>query len=90
MIVNEDSLPNGIPNELKDWDKIKVSYKDAQDLAINGLPIDEKVYVTDSAYKNTIGKELEKRNIKVEYVDFKITRSYGGAFRCTTQPLLRK
>ncbi|WP_201268106.1 dimethylarginine dimethylaminohydrolase family protein [Bacillus altitudinis] len=90
MIVNEDSLPNGIPDELKDWDKIKVSYKDAQDLAINGLPIDEKVYVTDSAYKNTIGKELEKRNIKVEYVDFKITRSYGGAFRCTTQPLLRK
>ncbi|WP_197197435.1 dimethylarginine dimethylaminohydrolase family protein [Bacillus safensis] len=90
MIVNEDSLPNGIPDELKDWDKIKVSYKDAQNLAINGLPINEKVYVTDIAYKNTIGKELEKRDIKVEYVDFKITRSFGGAFRCTTQPLLRK
>ncbi|WP_223250983.1 dimethylarginine dimethylaminohydrolase family protein [Bacillus safensis] len=90
MIVNEDSLPNGIPDELKDWDKIKVSYKDAQNLDINGLPINEKVYVTDIAYKNTIGKELEKRDIKVEYVDFKITRSFGGAFRCTTQPLLRK
>lgn len=89
MIVSMDSLPNGLPKELKNWDKIKVSYKDAQDLAVNGLPLSSKVYVTDIAYKQTIGKELEKRGIKVEYIDFKISRSYGGALRCSTQPLLR-
>ncbi|WP_339193565.1 arginine deiminase family protein [Paenibacillus sp. FSL P4-0176] len=89
MIVSMDSLANGLPEELKNWDKIEVSYKDAQDLAVNGLPISSKVYVTDIAFKNTIGKELEKRGIKVEYVDYEISRSFGGAFRCSTQPLLR-
>lgn len=89
MIVSMDSLANGLPEELKNWDKIEVSYKDAQDLAVNGLPISSKVYVTDIAFKNTIGKELEKRGIQVEYVDYEISRSFGGAFRCSTQPLLR-
>lgn len=89
MIVSEDSLPNGIPKELKGWDKIKVSYEDAQNLAVNGLPLSSKVYITDSAFKHTIGKELEKRGIKVENIDYEISRSMGGAFRCSTQPLLR-
>jgi len=89
MIVSMDSLANGLPEELKNWDKIEVSYKDAQDLAVNGLPISSTVYVTDIAFKNTIGKELEKRGIQVEYVDYEISRSFGGAFRCSTQPLLR-
>ncbi|WBW96226.1 dimethylarginine dimethylaminohydrolase family protein [Oceanirhabdus sp. W0125-5] len=90
MIVCEDALPNGIPDELKSWDKIEVSYDDALRTAINGLPINEKVYVADIAFKDSIGKELEKRGITVEYIDFKISRSLDGAFRCSTQPLLRQ
>ncbi len=37
----------------------------------NGLPINENVYITDSAFKETVGKELEKRGTTVEYVDLK-------------------
>lgn len=89
LIACDDALPEGLPDELKSWDKITVSYDDAKELATNGLPINEKVYITDPVFKNTVGKELEKRGINVEYVDFEISRSFGGAFRCSTQPLLR-
>ena len=89
MIVCEQALPNGIPEQLKDWDKITVTYDQTQELATNGLPINESVYVTDPAFKDVVGAELEKRSITVEYVDFQISRQFGGAFRCSTQPLLR-
>lgn len=90
MIVSLEALPGGIPEQLKDWDKIEVSYDAAQQLATNGLPIDENTYITDIVFKDTVGKELEKRGIKVEYVDYEYSRKLEGAFRCSTQPLLRK
>jgi len=90
MVVCPEALPAGIPEKLKDWDKIEVSYEDAQHLATNGLPINEKTYITDVAFKNTVGKELEKRGITVEYVEFAKSRHLEGAFRCSTQPLLRR
>lgn len=37
--ISEDDLPYGLPEKLKDWDKITVSKEDAQDMATNGLPI---------------------------------------------------
>lgn len=90
MIVCEEAMPEGLPTELKSWDKITVSKDEAQALATNGLPIDDHTYITDIAFKDTVGKELEKRGIKVEYIDYKLSRFAGGAFRCSTQPLLRK
>lgn len=89
MIVCEEALLNGIPEQFKDWDKIYVTLEDASRLATNGLPINENVYITDPEFK-FIGDELEKRGMKVEYVDFEISRSFGGSFRCSTQPLLRR
>lgn len=89
MVVCEEALINGIPDELKDWDKITVNKKDAINLATNGLPVNEEVYITDTAFKDTVGAELEKRGITVEYIDFKISRSLYGAFRCSANPLLR-
>ncbi len=90
MIVSQEALPGGIPEQLKDWDKIEVTYDAAQQLATNGLPIDENTYITDVVFKDTVGKELEKRGIKVEYIDYANSRKLEGAFRCSTQPLLRK
>ncbi|EUJ43202.1 hypothetical protein [Listeria fleischmannii] len=55
----------------------------------NGLPINESTYVMDPAFIK-LGKQLEEKGILVEYVDYQISRSFGGSFRCTTQPLLRK
>lgn len=90
MIVCEDAMPEGLPEELKSWDKISVSKNRAMALATNGIPIDEKTYVTDIEFKNNVGKELEDRGIHVEYIDYKLSRAGGGAFRCSTQPLLRE
>ena len=90
MIVCEDAMPEGLPEQLKGWDKITVTYDEAQALATNGLPIDERTYITDPAFKDTVGKELEQRGIHVEYVDYKLSRAGGGAFRCSMQPLLRR
>ncbi|WP_208586188.1 dimethylarginine dimethylaminohydrolase family protein [Gracilibacillus suaedae] len=88
MVVCEEALLDGIPEQLKNWDKIHVTLKDASNLATNGLPINENVYITDPAFQD-IGEQLEIRGITVEYVDYRISRSFGGAFRCSTQPLLR-
>ena len=90
MIVCEDAMPEGLPEELKSWDKILVTKDEAQALATNGLPIDDHTYITDIAFKDTVGKELERRGIHVEYIDYKLSRFAGGAFRCSTQPLLRE
>lgn len=88
MIVCEEALPDGIPEELKDWDKIRVPFKDLAYLAVNGLPVNESTYILDPAFEY-IAAELEKRGVTVERIPFGISRSLGGSFRCSTQPLLR-
>lgn len=90
MIVSPKAMLKGIPDFFKDWDKIVLEPEVIKYLTINGLPINKDTYVTDIKFKDTVGKELEKRGIKVEYLDFAITRTFGGSFRCSTQPLLRE
>lgn len=89
MIVCEESFADGIPEAFKDWDRITVPEKDAEHLAINGLPVNPEVYITDVAFKDTIGKELEDRGITVEYLDFSATRYNYGSVHCSIQPVLR-
>ena len=89
MIVCEDSFADGIPETFRDWDRITVPEKDAEQLAVNGISINPEVYITDIAFRDTIGKELERRGIKVEYLDFHVTRESAGSIHCSTQPLLR-
>lgn len=89
MIVCEEALLNGIPEPLKNWDRISVPYMDIAHLAVNGLPINESTYILDPQFEY-IAEQLKARGIVVEYVDFKISRSLGGSFRCSTQPLERK
>ena len=90
MIVCEEYLPDGIPEEFSSWDKIYVPARDADRLAVNGLPLNEEVYLTDVAFRDTLGKELEGKGIRTEYLDFKFTRMHKGAFRCSVNPLLRE
>lgn len=89
MIVCENSFTEGIPETFRDWDRITVPEKDAENLAVNGMAINPDVYVTDIAFRDTIGKELEARGIMVEYLDFWATRLSAGSVHCSTQPLLR-
>jgi glycine amidinotransferase len=88
FVVYEDGLLDGIPAVLKNWDKIPVTEHESMTLGTNGLPLSPLVYVADPAFKR-IGDEIAKRGVTVEYVDFAISRSLGGAFRCSTQALLR-
>ncbi len=88
MIICEEALINGIPKALKDWDKISVPYKDIAYLAVNGLPVNESTYILDPQFEY-IAEQLKTRGITVEYIDFEISRSLGGSFRCSTQPLVR-
>lgn len=88
LIACPDRLPDGLPAPLRDWERIEVSEDEAAAMATNGLPIDAHTYITDPEFER-VGKELEKRGVTVEYIDFSVSRIFGGAFRCSTQPLLR-
>ncbi|MEU8763169.1 arginine deiminase family protein [Streptomyces sp. NPDC048659] len=88
LVVCEEALPDGLPESLRDWDRVTVDLEQAGRLATNGLPLSPEVYVTDPVFAS-VGKRLEDFGVHVEYVDFSVTRSLGGSFRCSTQPLLR-
>lgn len=87
-VLCEEAFLNGVPALLRNWKKIPVTLDEAKNLATNGLPVSSDVYITDPQFKN-IGSLIEQEGVKVEYVDFSISRSFGGSFRCSTQPLLR-
>lgn len=88
MIVCEEAFLEGIPEPLKEWEKIQVPFKDIAHLAVNGLPVNENTYILDPAFEY-IAEQLEERKITVERISFEISRSLGGSFRCSTQPLVR-
>lgn len=89
MVVCEDAFLDGIPPVLNSWDRVQIDLPDVELLAANGLPINSNVYITDPIFQS-IGNQLSARGINVEYVDFSITRSLGGSFRCSTQAFWRE
>lgn len=89
LVVCPDALLDGLPVELRDWKRIDVSEDEATRLGTNGLPISPAVYVTDPAFRR-IGDAVAREGITVEYVDFTVSRAFGGAFRCSTQALWRE
>lgn len=88
ITVCEEALLNGVPQIIRSWDRIPVTMDEASRLATNGLPISPKVYVTDPKFRH-IGDQIGRHDVEVEYIDFTISRGFGGSFRCSTQPLLR-
>lgn len=88
MVIYEGAFINGVPARLADWDRITVSENEAMTLGTNGLPVSPDPYIADPAFSR-IGAQIEKHGIAIVYVDFEISRGFGGAFRCSTQPLLR-
>jgi N-dimethylarginine dimethylaminohydrolase len=89
MIVCEAAFLDGIPEQLKYWQKIRISLQEAAHLMANGLPLNEDVYITDRAFTGLI-EQIESYGIKVEALDYHISRIFGGSFRCTTQALVRE
>ncbi|MBJ6761803.1 amidinotransferase [Myxococcaceae bacterium JPH2] len=89
LVACREALVDGLPEVLRDWECIEVTEDEASRLGTNGLPISPDVYVTDPVFQR-IGDAIARHGVKVEYVDFTISRSFGGAFRCSTQPLWRE
>lgn len=89
MLVCEGGILEELPEPLKNWDRIPVSEKDASLLGANGIAISPSVYVTDPVFAEVVDR-LQGCGVTVETVDFKVTRSFGGSFRCSTQYLWRK
>ncbi|MFF2550917.1 dimethylarginine dimethylaminohydrolase family protein [Nocardia sp. NPDC058058] len=88
LISCPDRLPQGLPAPLEDWDQIHVSETEAEAMATNGLPINPTTYILDPEF-DRVAAALQFRGITVELIDFTISRTFGGAFRCSTQPLNR-
>lgn len=89
MLVCPEAFIDGIPEYFREWEKIEVSMEEASALGTNGIPLSPNVYITDPIFER-IGAEINKRDIDVHYIDFTISRSLGGGFRCSTQALLRE
>jgi glycine amidinotransferase len=86
MILHEEALLEGIPSELSSYDKIQISKREAQFLAANGFSVNQSTYIMDLAFMN-IGNAIAEHGITVKYIDFQVTRLFGGSFRRSTQPL---
>lgn len=83
MIVCEEALTEGLPGELRDWEKIRVPLCDLAYLAVNGLPVNESTYILDPAFEY-IAEQLEARGITVERIPFEISEAWAdpsGAVR---------
>jgi N-dimethylarginine dimethylaminohydrolase len=89
LVICNDVLPEGLPKSLRDWERIDVTEEQALHLGTNGFSISPTVHVTDPEFRS-IGDRIARHGVTVEYVDFSISRSFGGSFRCSTQPLWRE
>ncbi len=91
-IICEEAFIEGLPDQIKGWDLIKVGIESVQRLAVNGIPVDSKNYILSFNEHNDnkfLQSELEKRGIKVHRVFFGTHNGQGGSLRCATQPLIR-
>lgn len=89
MLVCPNAFLEGVPNMFADWEKIIVTEDEASKLGTNGIVVNPSLYITDSIFQR-IGDQIIKKGIDVHYLDFSISRSLGGGFRCSTQALHRE
>ena len=92
-IICEEAFVDGLPDEIKNWDLIRVRLEDVKRLAVNGVPVNTRNYILSYNRHNDnryIQAELEKRGIRVHRVFFGTHNGQGGSLRCATQPLKRK
>lgn len=82
-------LIDGLPQSLRDWDKIEVSVEEATLLATNCLVLEAGHVIVDADNARVID-ELRRRKIDVIPLPFDGPISTGGGLRCAHHPLLRE
>ena len=88
-LLCRDGLAGELPESLKGWDFINVTMEEAKRLGANALVLDDKTVIMDTQHKRII-EEVRKRNHKVIEVPYDKVATWGGAFRCSHHPLVRK
>ena len=85
-----EAFVDGLPDFLKDWTIIDVSYEDAHErLGCNGLVLDDKSMMVDT-HLPKVAKALRKEGVEVIETPFDAVYRFGGAFRCWHHPLVRE
>lgn len=89
-IICKEAFVNGVPDFLKDWKLIEVSYEDAKEkLACNGLVLDEKTIIITTGLPD-VAKGLREAGQEVIETPFDAVYPFAGAFRCWHHPLVRE
>lgn len=88
-LVYEDGLEKESFDLLNDFEKILLTEEEQFKLGTNVFVIDRNNIVVNKDHDRVI-KEIKKRELNVIPIDFSETSKDGGAFRCTTCPLIRE
>ncbi|MCE1248922.1 MAG: arginine deiminase family protein [Firmicutes bacterium] len=89
-MICREAFVDGIPDLIKDWELLDVSFDDAKNkLGCNGLILDQKNIII-SAELPHIGEKLDKAGFNVITTPFSIVYIFGGALRCWHHPLIRE
>lgn len=88
MLAYKDSLPDGLPHILKDWEVIELTHQEALQYATIGVSLDPNTYMID--HTNTRVMELlNRRGVTPVPIDASDVGFFGGSIRCVTLPLAR-
>ncbi len=89
-IICREAFGDKLPDFLKGWELIEVSFEDAKEkLACNGLIIDEKTIIIHQDLPD-LSKSLRNVGQDVIEVPFDAIYQFSGAFRCWHHPLVRE
>jgi len=89
LLAYLESLPNGLPDPIKDWEVIALSYEEAQSFATVGVSLDPATYLID-AVNTRVMDELSKRNVEPIPLTVRDLSFFGGGIRCSTLPIARE
>jgi len=88
-LVCREAFVQGLPEFLRDWEIIDVSYEDAKErLGCNGLILDDKTILIAEELPH-LADGLTKAGQTVMTTPFSAVYKFGGAFRCWHHPLIR-
>lgn len=88
-IICPSAFKDNIPKFLKNWNLIKVSVEATTRLACNGLVLDKKNYICASEHE-IVAEKLADHGQNVHTLPYDTVSLWGGSFRCSHHPLIRK
>jgi N-dimethylarginine dimethylaminohydrolase len=88
LLAYLESLPNGLPEPVKGWDVIALSFDEASQFATVGVSLDPETYLVDEVNVRVID-ELSRRNVECIPLAASDLGFFGGNIRCATLPIMR-